>query len=157
MSERTISSAAAKSVDQLIDCEASAGASPGGSVASCNRSSVVSAGCAPKKRPSPEQAPLRVGLATNYPPLAFEENGVVKGIEIDFAEQLSEESGTEVSILTMPWERLIPALRDGQIDIIMSGMSVTDARRKLVKAQHVRVAPALRKPACLFSRNSLTF
>src|SRR5262249_53837214 len=37
--------------------------------------------------------PLRVGIAPNYPPLAFKENGELKGIEVDFAKRLGTALG----------------------------------------------------------------
>jgi ABC-type amino acid transport substrate-binding protein len=77
-------------------------------------------------------ATLRVGIATNYPPMAFKENGQVTGVEADFATLLGKDLGLKVTLVETPWEELIPALRNGQIDVIMSGMSITAAREKLV-------------------------
>ena len=37
--------------------------------------------------------------------------------------------GREAQFIELAWENLIPALMDGKIDIIMSGMSITDARK----------------------------
>jgi ABC-type amino acid transport substrate-binding protein len=75
---------------------------------------------------------LRVGIATNYPPLAFKQNGQIKGIEAEFAKQLGTDLGVKIVLVETPWEDLISALRDHRIDVIMSGMSITDARKKLV-------------------------
>ena len=77
-------------------------------------------------------ADIRVGIAPIYPPLAFKENGQLKGIEVDFAHQLSLDLGVKFVLVELPWDDLIPALRAGRIDVIMSGMSVTDARSQLV-------------------------
>ena len=75
---------------------------------------------------------LRVGIATNYPPLAFKEDGQIKGVEVDFAALLEKDLKVKVTLVETPFQDLIPALRNGQIDVIMSGMSITDARKKLV-------------------------
>lgn len=75
---------------------------------------------------------LRVGIATNYPPLAFKQDGQIKGAEADFAEQLAKALDVKVTVVETPWEDLIPALQQDKIDVIMSGMSITDARKKLV-------------------------
>jgi len=75
---------------------------------------------------------LRVGIATNYPPLAFKENGQVTGVEADFAQQLAKDLDVKVTLVETPFEELIPALVHGKIDVIMSGMSITDARKKFV-------------------------
>jgi ABC-type amino acid transport substrate-binding protein len=108
---------------------------------------------------------IRVGLATNYPPVAFKENGSIKGIEPDLARQLSDDSGLDVSLVEMAWDKLIPALRDGQIDVIMSGMSITEERTKLVSfaEPYLRVGQMsliraediadLAEPSVLFSKS----
>jgi ABC-type amino acid transport substrate-binding protein len=75
---------------------------------------------------------LRVGIATNYPPLAFKQDGQIKGIEAEFARQLGTDLGVKITLVETPWEDLIPALRDHRIDVIMSGMSITEARKQLV-------------------------
>jgi polar amino acid transport system substrate-binding protein len=103
------------------------------------------AACSPRATPSPDSTPqsasplpasgysrLRVGIATNYPPLAFEQDGKIRGIEADFARQLREDTRLDTKIVTRPWEDLIRALRAKEIDVIMSGMSVTDQRSALV-------------------------
>jgi ABC-type amino acid transport substrate-binding protein len=75
---------------------------------------------------------IRVGIAPIYPPLAFKQDGQIKGIEAEFAHQLGKDLGVKITFVELPWDDLIPALRDGRIDVIMSGMSVTDARSQLV-------------------------
>jgi polar amino acid transport system substrate-binding protein len=71
-----------------------------------------------------------VGISTHYPPLTLKEDGEIQGIEADLARQLGEELGRPVKLIETPWERLIPDLLAGRIDIIMSGMSVTDERSR---------------------------
>lgn len=78
--------------------------------------------------------PLRVGVSGNNPPLIFESGrGVFSGVEAAFAKMLGEELGRQVRFVSMRFDRLIPALQRGEIDIIMSGMTVTEQRRSLVE------------------------
>ncbi len=98
------------------------------------------AGCgAPRAKPTtatvfyPE---LRVGIAPNYPPLAFLQQGALAGVEVDFARKLASALGEKIVMVETPWPELIPALRDGRIDMIMSGMSITEERRQLVTFAH---------------------
>jgi polar amino acid transport system substrate-binding protein len=86
--------------------------------------------------PPPPPPELRVGIAPNYPPLAFKQNGALAGVEVDFAHQLGPALGMHVTLVQTPWEDLIPALRENRIDIIMSGMSITEQRRQLVSFAH---------------------
>ncbi len=75
---------------------------------------------------------LRVGINTSYPPLGFEQDGKVQGIEADFAQMLGKQLGKEIRFVPLPLKDLIPALDKNRIDIIMAGMSVTEARSKKV-------------------------
>lgn len=77
--------------------------------------------------------PLRVGTAADYAPLSFAENGELRGVELDFARRLAADLGRTPEIVRLPWAELIPALREGRIDIIMSGMSITADRAELVR------------------------
>jgi ABC-type amino acid transport substrate-binding protein len=76
--------------------------------------------------------PLRIGMAAVYKPFVFKDDGKLQGIEVDFAERIGKDLGVEVTLVQFPWEELIPALREGKIDVIMSGMSITPERSKLV-------------------------
>lgn len=75
---------------------------------------------------------LRVGMSPDYPPLAYRDEGRVVGVEADNVRALSQVLGREMQIVELPFEKLIPALRAGEIDVIMSGMSVTQGRAEQV-------------------------
>jgi ABC-type amino acid transport substrate-binding protein len=75
---------------------------------------------------------FRIGIVPNYQPLAFKFRGQLVGIEVDFAKQLGKELDKQITFVETPWSELIPALVEGKIDIIMSGMSVTEERAQLV-------------------------
>jgi ABC-type amino acid transport substrate-binding protein len=98
-----------------------------------SRDSSPSAAAPPQKkgtRPAPNT--IRAGMAANYPPLSFREDGRFVGIEVDLAHELVRETGLTLTIRQMPWSALIPALQSGKIDVIMSGIAVTDARAEQV-------------------------
>ena len=80
-----------------------------------------------------DETPLRIGTAADYAPLSFEEKGEIRGVELDFARRLATDLKRTPEIVKLPFAELIPALRDGRIDIIMSGMSITPERAKLVR------------------------
>ena len=92
----------------------------------------ITPGVAAAQEAAEDTAALRVGIATNYAPLAFAENGHIAGVEADFAQKLPAELGVKVTIVEIPWEEMIRALQDRRIDVIMSGMSITDERSELV-------------------------
>jgi ABC-type amino acid transport substrate-binding protein len=51
-------------------------------------------------------APLRVGTAADYAPLAYEEAGVLRGIEIDFAERVARELGRPLALERIRFEEM---------------------------------------------------
>lgn len=98
---------------------------------------VAGAGCltltvATAAEPEVVLPPLRVGVTANYPPLVFKDGKNLRGLEIDFAGLLGEALGREIQFVELKWADQIPALRAKRIDIIMSGMSVTQSRAMLV-------------------------
>lgn len=72
---------------------------------------------------------LRVGVCPEYPPLAFIRDDAPAGVEIDFARLLARTLGRPVVFHELKWDALFPALSDGRVDILMSGLSVTSIRR----------------------------
>lgn len=75
---------------------------------------------------------LKVGMSADYPPLHFKQDGRIVGIEADNARAVGEIIGRTAQIIVMPFDQLIPSLEAGQIDVIMSGMSVTAERSEQV-------------------------
>ncbi len=75
---------------------------------------------------------LRVGVSADYPPLVFEQDGRIVGIEADNALAVGEILGRKVTFSNMPFQALMPSLLAGEIDVIMSGFSVTGTRSEEV-------------------------
>ncbi len=73
---------------------------------------------------------LRVGISTGYAPVAFKNNGKITGIEADLARSVATTSGMTVQLIETPWDDLEKALNNGDIDVIMAGISITDKRQK---------------------------
>jgi ABC-type amino acid transport substrate-binding protein len=90
-------------------------------------------GCATTQDPmvvqDTKQKTLRVGITPSYPPLIFKLGDTISGVEVDLARKLGEELNRPVEFIELRWDDLIPALLEGKIYIIMSGMSVTEARK----------------------------
>jgi polar amino acid transport system substrate-binding protein len=76
--------------------------------------------------------PLRVGLSGDYPPLHYQQEGRVVGIEADNAVSVGKILDREVEFIVLEFDQLIPALLSGKIDVIMSGFSVTAERTEQV-------------------------
>jgi ABC-type amino acid transport substrate-binding protein len=77
--------------------------------------------------PKPFQEFL-VGVTPNYPPIIFKQGGEFAGVDADLARMLALELGKPVKFVELRWDKQIPALLAREIDIIMSGMTITKAR-----------------------------
>jgi ABC-type amino acid transport substrate-binding protein len=82
-----------------------------------------------KPAAAPAGPVLRVGVTSTYPPVIFKQQGQVAGIEADLAAMLGPRLGRSVQFVEVEWTGQIDALLAGRTDIVMSGMSITDARR----------------------------
>ena len=72
---------------------------------------------------------FRVGLTGNQPPYNMKNRtGELMGYEIDIASAIANGMGVKLSIKEMPFSDLLPALKAGEIDAVMSGMTVTALR-----------------------------
>jgi polar amino acid transport system substrate-binding protein len=72
---------------------------------------------------------LRIGLSGDQPPLNMRNKaGELIGFEVDLAEALATSMGIDTQLVTMPFAALLPALEAGDIDLIISGMTITAER-----------------------------
>lgn len=71
---------------------------------------------------------IRIGVAL-YPPWAMQdEDGDLRGFEIDVGRQLAEDLGVKPKFVVMVWDDLLSSLMTGKVDIIASGFSITPDR-----------------------------
>ena len=76
---------------------------------------------------------LKVGMELAYPPFEMsDKNGTPSGVSVDFAKALGASLGKEVIIENIAWDGLIPSLKTGKIDLIISSMTITDERKKTI-------------------------
>lgn len=72
---------------------------------------------------------IRVGLSGNQPPYSMKsKTGELMGLEVDLANALASGMGVKLAVEVMPFSELLPALKAGKIDAVMSGMTVTTER-----------------------------
>ncbi|MEW6398242.1 MAG: basic amino acid ABC transporter substrate-binding protein [Bacillota bacterium] len=80
--------------------------------------------------PQPEKPVVKVGTEAAYPPFEWmdEKTGELKGFDMDLIRAIADEAGFKADIRNMAWDGLIPALLAKEIDLIISGMTITDER-----------------------------
>jgi polar amino acid transport system substrate-binding protein len=77
--------------------------------------------------------PLVVAMELQYPPFEMsDEQGNPTGISVDIAKALGEYLGRPTVIENTAWTGLIPSLQTGKADIIISSMTITEDRKKVV-------------------------
>ena len=78
--------------------------------------------------------PLKIGVAAEpYPPFTSPDaSGNWVGWEVDFMVAICKQAELECVITPTAWDGIIPALTSGQIDVIMSSMSITAERAKTI-------------------------
>jgi len=76
-----------------------------------------------------ENDELRVGTSGAQPPFSLvSKTGDLIGFDIDLANLIADAMGVEVTFVQKPFGQLLDTLEKGEIDIIMSGMTMTPAR-----------------------------
>jgi len=102
---------------------------------------LTSAGCGPKPH-----APLIIGMELNYPPFEMvDPQGKPTGISVELAQALGQFLRREVQLENIPFDGLIPALKTGKIDLILSSMTETAERAQSIDFSQ----PYLRTGLCL--------
>ena len=76
---------------------------------------------------------LVVGTMGNMPPLNMTaKDGEIFGLEPDLASLLAKALKVNVRFVTKPFNELLPALQNGQVDMVLSGMTITPERNRKV-------------------------
>lgn len=72
---------------------------------------------------------LSIGLSGNQPPFSLESlDGSLIGYEVDLANKLAEAMGVRLKLVRMPFPELLPSLASSEIDMVMSGITMSTAR-----------------------------
>ncbi len=75
-----------------------------------------------------EKKTLRVGVSLFTPWTIKHPDGQLVGYEIDVAKQLAKDLGVKPTFHVFDWEKIIPALLNREIDIIIAGIVITPQR-----------------------------
>jgi ABC-type amino acid transport substrate-binding protein len=76
--------------------------------------------------PQHDAPALSIGVSAGGAPMAFFDQGVLRGLEVDLARALARAMGAELRLQEMPQARLIDALRGGRIDLLLSTLPEPD-------------------------------
>lgn len=100
---------------------------------------VIFSGCSKKEESARELSKLdkiknkgeiSIGTSPDYPPFeSIDDKGDIVGFDIDLAREISKELGVEAKFVSMGFDSIITAVKNGQIDIGMSSFSVNEERK----------------------------
>ncbi len=76
-----------------------------------------------------QKGELTVGTAAGMPPLNMTtQKGKIIGFEADLARYMADSMGVKLNLKAIQFSKLLAALESGQIDMILSGMTMTSKR-----------------------------
>ena len=89
------------------------------------------AGCGSDKKAADGEKVLKVGTNADFAPFEFQgaDPNAYEGFDMDLIRAVGKEMGYKVEINNLAFDGLIPSLEAGNIDVIISGMTINDERK----------------------------
>ena len=79
---------------------------------------------------------LVVGINAEFAPFEFhtmvDGKDTVAGFDVDLAKEVAKDMGVELELKELSFDALLTTLQSGQVDVVISGLSATEERRKTV-------------------------
>ena len=75
---------------------------------------------------------LKVGTNADFPPFEYHENGQIVGFDIDLINEIGNKLNKKIEFEEMEFNTLLTALSSGKVDLIISGLDITDERKQQV-------------------------
>lgn len=103
-------------------------------VASACAPSPVSAPSASTALPDLKGRALKVGSDTTYPPFEFvdKKTNAIIGYDVDLVNEICKSVNCQASFITTNFDTIFVALSQKQFDLVASGVTITDERKKTV-------------------------
>ena len=83
-----------------------------------------------------EKGTLTIGCSADFPPYEFHDltggGDEITGFDIDLINKFADELGVKVEIQDMDLDMLVPSLAEGKLDLVISGLTPTEERKKAV-------------------------
>ena len=75
---------------------------------------------------------IKVGTCADFAPFEYMENDKMLGFDIDLMNYIAARIGYGVEFVNMPFDKLIPAVVNGEVDCAISAISVTEERDSVI-------------------------
>ena len=76
--------------------------------------------------------PLSVATDATFPPMEYVENGKRTGFDVELVEAIGKTLGRKIEWIDIDFKGLVPGLISKRFDMAVSGIYITDERRKVV-------------------------
>ena len=74
---------------------------------------------------------LVVGSSATYRPFAYENpNKEIVGYDVDIIKAVAQKAGLQIKIVNTPWSGIFAALNNGDVDLVISGVTINDKRKQ---------------------------
>lgn len=94
---------------------------------------VVTGGCA---KPEKVATVVKVAVSPASPPMLFEEQGQIKGADLEIFEGYCQARRYTMKITPYDWQGMLGAVSSGQADVAFSGISITAKRKEAMDFSH---------------------
>lgn len=75
---------------------------------------------------------LVVGTSADYPPFEYVEDGRIVGFDVDLIGEVARDLGVGVQLVNLPFDGLLGAVVEREVDVVIAGMAITPDRQRAV-------------------------
>ena len=79
-----------------------------------------------------QKAKLIVGINAEFPPFEYYEGEELKGFDIDLMNYIGERIGFDIEFVNMSFDKLIPAVVNGEVNCAISAITITKERDSVI-------------------------
>ena len=79
-----------------------------------------------------QKAKLTVGINAEFAPFEYYEGEELKGFDIDLMNYIGERIGFDIEFVNMSFDKLIPAVVNGEVNCAISAITITKERDSVI-------------------------
>ena len=91
---------------------------------------LVMTGCDSKDES--QQPTYVVAMEATFPPYEFYKGNEIAGIDVDILNEIGRRKGVNFKLEDMAFDSIITAVQTGKVDLVVSGLTVTEDRKRMV-------------------------
>jgi glutamine transport system substrate-binding protein len=96
-------------------------------LAGCGSDSSKTTSTSTSKKDTAQQT-IKVAADTTFPPFESQKDGEIQGFDIDMINAIAKKENLKVTLSTMPFTGLIPALQAKSVDVAVAGITIKKTR-----------------------------